>query len=135
MKLEERNAQMLKIFNKALQMADAKGKDYTGKEDSLANLRVFGFKGIIIRLFDKLYRLKNIEEAGKVEVKDESVSDTLMDTIVYSALALILLGENKKPKPGTWIDYDEKTGLPRCKFKVDLEDEDMASLWRAPIDE
>lgn len=124
MKLEERNAQMLKIFNKALQMADAKGKDYTGKEDSLANLRVFGFKGIIIRLFDKLHRLKNIEEAGKVEVKDESVSDTLMDTIVYSALALILLGENKKPTPGTWIDYDEKTGLPRCKFKVALEDEE-----------
>lgn len=123
MKLEIRNAQMLKIFNKALQMADAKGKDYTGKEDSLANLRVFGFKGIIIRLFDKLYRLKNTEEAGKVEVKDESVSDTLMDVIVYSALALILLGENKKPKPGTWIDHDEKTGLPRCKFKVDLEDE------------
>ena len=105
-------------------MADAKGKDYTGKEDSLANLRVFGFKGIIIRLFDKLYRLKNIEEAGKVEVKDESVSDTLMDTIVYSALALILLGENKKPKPGTWIDCDEKTGLLRCKFKVLPEDEE-----------
>jgi len=114
---------MLKIFNKALQLADAKGKDYTGQEDSLANLRVFGFKGIIIRLFDKLYRLKNTEEAGKVEVKDESVSDTLMDIIIYSALALILLGENKKPKPGTWIDTDEKTGLPRCKFKVDLEDE------------
>ena len=122
MKPEERNAQMLKVFNKALQMADAKGKDYTGKEDSLANLRVFGFKGIIIRLFDKLYRLKNIEEAGETEVKDESVADTLMDTIVYSALALILLGENKKPKPGTWIDYDEKIGLPRCKFRVLPED-------------
>lgn len=108
MDIKERNAKMLKIFNKALQLSDAKGKDYTGKEDSLANLRVFGFKGIIIRLFDKLYRLKNIEEAGKVEVKDESVSDTLMDIIVYSALALILLGERKSgcPEPGSVVEVD-----------------------------
>jgi len=28
MNIGDRNAQMLKIFNKALQLADAKGKDY-----------------------------------------------------------------------------------------------------------
>lgn len=105
MKIEKRNKLMLKIFNEALQLSDAKGKDYSGDEDSLANLRVFGFKGIIIRLFDKLYRLKNIEEAGKIEVKDESVKDTLMDTIIYSALALILLMEDKEM-------------LKRCKDKI-----------------
>ena len=92
MKIEERNNLMARIFERALVLSKKKGKDYTGKDDSLANLRVFGVKGIIIRLFDKLYRLKSIEEAGKIEVKDESVEDTLIDIIVYSALAMILRG-------------------------------------------
>lgn len=130
MNIKTRNEKMLKIFNKALQLSDAKGKDYTGKEDSLANLRVFGFKGIIIRLFDKLYRLKNIEEAGKVEVKDESISDTLMDVIVYSALALILLGEKKNPvlygnivRDGKWQDHDDPGFIGKIEV-VDTGEED-----------
>lgn len=93
MKIEDRQNRMKNIFDNVLTLAEKKGKDYAGDKDSLANLRVFGLKGIIIRLFDKLYRLKNIEEAGKVEVINESVHDTLVDVIAYSALAIILLGE------------------------------------------
>jgi len=92
MKIEERNALMAQIFERCLALSKKKGKDYTGKDDSLANLRVFGVKGVIIRLFDKLYRLKSIEESGKIEVMDESVEDTFIDVIVYSALAMILRG-------------------------------------------
>lgn len=100
MNIEERQTRMKDIFTNALVLSAQKGRDYAGDKDSLANLRVFGLKGIIIRLFDKLYRLKNIEEAGKVEVMDESVQDTLIDVLVYSALAMILLGEDSDDKKG-----------------------------------
>jgi hypothetical protein len=42
--------------------------------------------GILIRIFDKLSRLKNVLEAGQAEVKDESVQDTLLDVINYATL-------------------------------------------------
>ena len=134
MKIEKRNELMLKIFNEALRIADAKGKDYSGEEDSLANLRVFGFKGIIIRLFDKLYRLKNIEESGSIAVKNESVRDTLIDAIVYSALAIILLGEHGlfDPLSGSgspvlhdndWQEFDNPGFTGKIKV-VETDDED-----------
>lgn len=110
MKIEDRQTRMKNIFNDALVLATMKGKDYSGDEDSLANLRVFGLKGIIIRLFDKLYRLKNIEEAGNVAVKSETVQDTLIDTIVYSALAIILLGEHGLFELLEEEDSDEEEG-------------------------
>ena len=93
MDIETRNKKMAEIFEGCLGLSKRKGKDYAGAKDSMANLRVFGFKGILIRLFDKLYRLKNIEESGKIEVLDESVDDTLKDIIIYSALAKIMLHE------------------------------------------
>lgn len=113
MNITTRNNKMKEIFDSCLKLSKAKGKDYAGAEDSLANLRIFGFKGIIIRLFDKLMRLKNIEEAGKVEVKDESVRDTLMDTIIYSALAIILLEDEDQTSVTTHYGYPND-----CEIKV-----------------
>lgn len=132
MKIDERNALMARIFERCLVLSKKKGKDYTGEDDSLANVRLFGVKGIIIRLFDKLYRLKSIEESGKIEVMDESVEDTFIDVIVYSALAMILRGykgdvpvineeghSNEEVYPGQFINviwnkktkrYEDKNG-------------------------
>lgn len=95
MNIDDRNKRMAEIFEECLALSRRKGQDYAGEQDSLANLRIFGFKGILIRLFDKLMRLKSIEESGKMAVKDESVKDTLMDTLVYSALAMILLEDEE----------------------------------------
>ena len=73
----------------------AKGRDYSGTTDSMGNLRDFGVLGIVCRLGDKYHRAKNIVTSGQVNVKNESLRDTLTDIINYAALATIMLDEEE----------------------------------------
>ena len=73
-----------------------KSKDYGTLEDPLQNLREFSLLGIVIRLNDKMARLKSFVRNGKVFVRDESVKDTLKDIAVYSLLAIQLMEEEKE---------------------------------------
>lgn len=50
----EKITQMEAIFAKCLKIADAKGRDYSGTEDSMSNFRDFGATGIIVRLGEAL---------------------------------------------------------------------------------
>ena len=71
----------------------------------------YGMTSAVIRLSDKLKRLKQLTKTGTANVKDESMEDTLMDLANYSILAIMqlrkrrLLGEagteNPTPKPDT----------------------------------
>ncbi len=78
-----------------------KNHDYAG-DDPLSNLRVseqFGipaWKGTLIRMADKWSRITTFAAKDRLEVKDESVKDTLKDLAVYSLLALILFEEGEK---------------------------------------
>jgi hypothetical protein len=77
---------MRAIFNKALLLAADKGHDYSGTEDGMGNFRTFGWKGIVVRLDDKMQRLIQFCKGGTLKVKTESVEDTLIDLINYAAL-------------------------------------------------
>ena len=50
------------------------------------NITTFGYVGIAVRLHDKLSRLTNSDE----EFMDESVADTKMDIVGYTAIAIML---------------------------------------------
>jgi hypothetical protein len=76
------------IFNTCLEVLDAKGRDYSGTEDGMGNFKDFGWKGIVVRLGDKYHRLKNLTKAEAAV--NESVEDTLYDTINYAALTLVM---------------------------------------------
>ena len=52
------------------------------------NLAVFGEYGILVRVFDKVYRLRNLHDKNK-EPQDESIDDTWFDIAGYSILALL----------------------------------------------
>jgi len=78
------------IFAECVQLAVAKNSDYAKVEDALENFHDFGTLGIIVRIGDKYKRLKNILQKGEISVKSESVRDSLIDTIVYCAIAVIL---------------------------------------------
>lgn len=82
------------VFLECVTLADVKNHDYAHVEDALENFRDFGVTGIIVRLGDKYHRLKNVIQKGECKVRDESVKDTLRDTIIYSAIALILEEES-----------------------------------------
>ena len=79
-----------------------KNHDYAGSEHPLRNfykskeMGVTPFTGVMVRLSDKWSRLESFMKQGILEVKGESVEDTLMDNAVYSLLAILLLREEKK---------------------------------------
>lgn len=72
-----------------------KNVDYATESDIFRNFRMFGELGILVRMSDKLARLRSILENGRVAVSDESINDTLLDIINYSVIFAGYLGEQK----------------------------------------
>ena len=67
------------------QIFSDKNKDYGSAYD------VDGIVGIVIRLGDKLKRLKNISENGySIVVKDEGLNELLLDIANYCDIGLML---------------------------------------------
>jgi hypothetical protein len=69
------------------------------------NILKFGLYGILVRLSDKIERYANLE--GK-QAQNESTSDTLMDIVGYSVVALMLLDETFTLQLGD--DYGTHSG-------------------------
>jgi hypothetical protein len=78
-----------------LEIIKKKNCDYGANDDCFANFRMFGELGILVRLGDKLSRLKTIISRGSTEVKDETVEDTIRDLCNYGQLLLAYRKENE----------------------------------------
>lgn len=82
-----------KIYNDALDIVKKKNHDYASTEDPFKNFRnsemvgVRVERGILVRILDKISRISNLIDRD-AKVKDESIEDTLIDVINYSALLL-----------------------------------------------
>jgi len=74
-----------------LALMDKKNNDYADPKDALSNFREFGSFGVIVRMGDKWNRIKNITKNQKVDVKDESIQDSLMDMINYCVICLVMM--------------------------------------------
>lgn len=89
------------ILEGLAQLHSAKNSDYAGESDPLRNLRqcadmgIEPWKGVAVRLTDKMDRIKSYAQKGSFEVKDEGLVDTLRDMAVYSILAIILFEESR----------------------------------------
>lgn len=75
--------------------------DYGIDEDALSNIRssadvvnMPAWAGCILRISDKLHRLKAFFRRGKVEF--DGVEDTLADICCYAAIALVLYREERR---------------------------------------
>jgi DNA polymerase-3 subunit alpha len=55
----------------------------------------YGFLTALLRLTDKMERLENIYEKGEIQVKDESVEDTLLDLANYAVMTIVELKNHK----------------------------------------
>lgn len=82
----DRPTQLRKIQDECLQVFKKKNADYG---DAFAK---YGTIGVIVRIGDKISRLSTISK-NKIEVKDESLRDTLLDLHNYAAMALMCLDE------------------------------------------
>lgn len=82
------------VIDEAMLLHNQKNHDYGSHDDPYANVRdteQWGVKpwvGAMIRMEDKARRLKEFVKKGKVA--NESVRDSLIDRVVYAAIALAL---------------------------------------------
>lgn len=79
--------QMKKIQLEALELFTKKNIDYG---DAFAK---YGVIGVLMRIEDKLQRSMSITKNGVNLIKDENITDTLLDLHNYAAMALMLLSE------------------------------------------
>lgn len=96
--------QFYALLDEMAKLHSRKNHDYAGKGNPLRNfykckeMGLSPFQGVMVRLSDKWSRLESFMRQGVLEVKNESIKDTLMDNAVYSLLAMILLDEESKDK-------------------------------------
>ena len=95
--LTEQNHKVLKhkeICNKLNVIYEQKNKDYS---DSFGiGFKEYGMAMPIIRLEDKLSRIKSLTKNKGREVKDESLIDSLNDLANYAIMTVIELEEERK---------------------------------------
>ena len=75
--------------------------DYGQDDDALSNIRssadvvnVPPWAGCILRISDKMHRLRSFFRRGKTEF--DGVEDTLLDIAAYAVIALVLYREGKR---------------------------------------
>lgn len=82
-----------KFFYDCVEISRKKNADYTGDNDnpfsnftSVENLGIKTEQGFLTRMMDKMARIGSYVSKGELQVKDESVTDTLRDLANYSCL-------------------------------------------------
>ena len=95
MKRKELLQKHKKMTDKARSLMAIKNADYGANSDPFRNFRRHGLAGINVRLSDKLARLDTFVEKGVLQVKDESVQDTLLDLINYAVLFAAYIEDTK----------------------------------------
>jgi hypothetical protein len=85
-----------KITSKMFDTYQKKNADYGSSFDDLFD--EFGMMSALLRMKDKYNRLKSITEKNNIQVKDESVEDTLLDRANYAILTVIKLRKDKLSK-------------------------------------
>ena len=86
----DRVSQMELVQQEGLELFKKKNADYG---DAFAN---YGVIGVLVRMGDKICRLQSITTKQISLVNTESLRDTLIDLHNYSAMAIMLLDEDKK---------------------------------------
>ena len=82
---------LAQTFKQGIEIVEKKNQDYAIEDDAFYNFRsssVIGLppeKAILVRILDKLARISNLIDK-EAAVKDESIDDTLIDTINYLAI-------------------------------------------------
>jgi hypothetical protein len=95
------------LVGRAREIMKAKNHDYRGgSDDPYANFRntenfgVHPVVGIMIRMNDKMMRIKTFVEKGELLVKGEGIDDALMDLINYTRLIAGYIEEEKRKADG-----------------------------------
>jgi hypothetical protein len=86
---EKRVDQMINVQKESLELFRRKNMDYG---DAFAT---YGPVGVIVRMGDKIQRLLSVSKKGIYFIDSESLRDTLIDLHNYSAMAIMLIDEER----------------------------------------
>jgi len=93
----------LDLCKQAAEISEKKGHDYSGAEDTFANIKACEVEkicsaevAIFIRTGDKRARLKNLILKQKTPACEETVKDTIIDLINYYCILYAILLEKKE---------------------------------------
>jgi predicted dithiol-disulfide oxidoreductase (DUF899 family) len=87
-------------FSEGLALMIKKNSDYANPKDSFANFKrseLVGVpveRGILVRIMDKISRIHNVLDATP-EVKDESLEQTVIDTMNYFNILLTYIQQKE----------------------------------------
>lgn len=84
-----------RLCKAALALMLKKNQDYACQSDPYRNFRTFGTLGVLVRLSDKLSRLRSFEENNKFAVEDEKLIDTIQDAVNYLVIYYQMKQEGK----------------------------------------
>ena len=126
----------INLCAEALKLVEVKGADYNRAQqedgDTLFNLKVSSLlgvtktptQGLLVRITDKLMRLVSLTSDPKAnpQVKDESVKDTIKDTINYLVYLYVLYEEARQPTMD-WVAHE-------IKHTKTMTDEDYLAEFR-----
>ena len=87
---ENRVDQMIDVQKESLELFRKKNMDYG---DAFAT---YGPVGVIVRMGDKIQRLLSVSKKGIYFIDSESLRDTLIDLHNYSAMAIMLIDEQRE---------------------------------------
>jgi hypothetical protein len=107
------------ITDQMLKLTTAKNHDYAREDEALANFKEFGAVGVLVRISDKLQRIKNaLWFKRNFVVADENIEDTMMDLAIYSVIMLILLQNERQEKVTLLSDKQTVTLLKQTNASV-----------------
>jgi len=69
------------------------------------NILRFGERGVVVRIYDKVARLKNLTTTGR-EPNNESIADTWLDIMNYAVIAVMLINRVFE-LPLDWDEVDK----------------------------
>lgn len=108
------------LINQAIKVLGEKQKDYGSQ-----NITIGGNSGLVVRMLDKVMRIKNLLES-KEEPNFESIDDTFLDLLNYSAIGAML-------SRGQW--KDSKSYLVYLCGPIDSVSLGVATGWRGKVQE
>jgi len=96
MNIIELENQMKKLQEYELEIVKNKSIDYSGEKDVFCNFNWFGEFGFLVRMFDKMMRIKHIIENKGYKIKNETLKDTLVDLVNYANLLILYLDRKNR---------------------------------------
>ena len=85
-------------------------------KDTLANLRDFGWEGVLVRLGDKFHKLRSLSKDSNADPK--KIKQAFLDLSIYGVLGLIM--------------YEEEHSLPSqitINARMDEEEDEGKEPW------